>query len=451
MPVGCVLTAQVVPLAWLSDWPGLPAPGIRLSRHWPVLAGSAFRRCSRLLAAVTWWQQRFQTPEATRGAVFWLLAIVIAAALCARWCVWRMPAPSVWTALPWLLYGLALAPRIWNGADLPYGIWFDEAQAGLEARRLLAEGRYTPITDTFGRDASLFYYLIAVAQQLIKDPVAAGRAVAALVGAANAPLLYLLGRELFGWRVGLAAGVLIATSRWHLDVSRLGWDPISLPVCVTLGFWLLARAIRRERWTDAVWAGMAFGLGLHGYIGFRAMPLVAIVLLMYAAWLRRWSVTASTARFAIFMGGLVLVALPVLVFAVQDPAGFNGRLAQTLIFSEPAPQAQQLDDAVEQRPEARAHVPRAWRREWPAQPAGRADARSAERRAGGHWAGLAGAALPGLARLAGLRLDRGRDERRHSDSAVRGAAGDAHAGHDAGPGVAVRDRAAARSLTDWRS
>jgi hypothetical protein len=168
--------------------------------------------------------------------------------------------------------------------------------------------------------------------------------VAAIVGALNAPLAYLLGRELWSWRVGLIAGVLVATSRWHIDVSRLGWDPIALPVCLTLALWLLARAIRRERWTDAAWAGMALGLGLHGYIGFRAMPVVALILVVYGGWLSRWSLPTIASRLGIVVGALVLVALPVLVFALQDPASFNGRLGQTLILSQNITQAEKLDE-----------------------------------------------------------------------------------------------------------
>jgi Dolichyl-phosphate-mannose-protein mannosyltransferase/PA14 domain len=342
--IGCALTVPSAKLRWIADWPtfGESVRRPARSRRRAPLVGVLGAAVLSVIAAAIWWSQRFRTPDATRGAMLWLVAIAIAAVTCASVCTWRLPRLSLWTLLPWLLYLLALAPRIWNVADLPYGLWFDEAQAGLEARRLLAEGRFTPITDTYGRDASLFYYLISAASLVVADPISAGRGVAALVGAANAPLLYLLGRELFGWRVGLAAGVLVATDRWHLDVSRLGWDPISLPVCATLAFWLLARGVRRERWTDLVWAGMAFGLGLHGYIGFRGMPLVAVVLLVYAAWLRHWPVRRSAMTMGILVGACVLAALPVLVFAVQDPGAFNGRLDQTLILNQPTGQAQKL-------------------------------------------------------------------------------------------------------------
>jgi PA14 domain/Dolichyl-phosphate-mannose-protein mannosyltransferase len=165
--------------------------------------------------------------------------------------------------------------------------------------------------------------------------VLAMRAAAALVGALTAPATYFLGRELFGWRVGLAAGVVLAFLRWHLNFSRLGFNPVSLPLCATLAFWLLARAVRRKNWSDVAWAGLALGVGMHAYTGFRGMPVVAVVALAGAALMYRWLPRSAVARFGVYLGAAALTALPVLVFAAQDPVTFNGRTAQTLILTQP--------------------------------------------------------------------------------------------------------------------
>ncbi|HET6316626.1 MAG TPA: glycosyltransferase family 39 protein, partial [Chloroflexota bacterium] len=297
-----------------------------------------------LIATVVWWQQRFRTPDATRGAVLWLIGVAFAIAAIAGFWRLRSPRLTVRAAIPLLLFLLALVPRIWNQADLPYGIWFDEADSVLQARRFVQDGRYTPIADVFGRDASLFYYLVGAVLQLVHDPVLAVRGTAAVLGALNAPLVYLLGRELWGWRLGVVAGVLLALSRWHVDISRLGMTAIQGAVFATLAFWLVARAVRTQRWTDAAWAGAALALGVHGYIAFRPLPFVAIVLIAYAALQYRWRPRFLASRGGILVGAFALVALPLLIFALQDPTSFNGRMTQTLIFSQDAPQAQKLAD-----------------------------------------------------------------------------------------------------------
>jgi 4-amino-4-deoxy-L-arabinose transferase-like glycosyltransferase len=344
---GCRLSLQARPAHWLATWPGRPGAPRSASPRSRSMTTTAVVLCAVLAgaAATIWWQAHFETVEATRAALLWLAGVLIAVAVCARAApAHQMTRPTARILIPWLLFAVALAPRVWHNADLPYGVWFDEAEAGLQARKFLQGVQYTPITDTYGRDASLFYYLIAAAQTLIPDPVLAARLVSATVGALCAPLVYLLGRELFGWQVGVVAGLVLATSRWHVDVSRLGWDPISLTLCAILAFWLLARAVRTGTLRDAGWAGLALGLGMHAYIGFRALPLIGFGLLIYAAWVRRWSLRTLAPRLAVFAGTAVLAALPVLVFAIQDPAGFNGRLNQTLILNEPVAQSQKLDE-----------------------------------------------------------------------------------------------------------
>jgi hypothetical protein len=340
---GGVLSARAVPWRWLDQWPECRKT-ITVYRRltWREVAVLPVVVVLAGFAALSWWQGRFQTPEATRAALLWMAGLVLAVGTLLAGS--RVRRPSLWALVPLALFVLALIPRAWHNADLPYGVWFDEAEAGLQARKFLQSGLYTPITDTYGRDASLQYYFISAAQAVISDPVLAGRLVSAILGALCAPLMYLLGRELFGWRVGLVAGLVIVTLRWHLDVSRLGWDPISLPLCAILAFWLLARAIRSGSWSDAVWAGLALGLGMHAYVGFRVLPIVGFVLVLYGGWLRRWPPLMYAGRIVAVVGGAALTALPVLVFAVQDPAGFNGRLNQTLILNEPVSQAQKLNE-----------------------------------------------------------------------------------------------------------
>src|SRR5205823_6754234 len=173
-------------------------------------------------------------------------------------------------------------------------------------------GTYTPILNTYGKDTSGFFYLISGLSLFLGDGILAARTAAAIVGALTVPAVYLLGRELFGWPVGLAAGLLLAFMRWHLNFSRLGFNPISLPLCATVAFWLLARAVRRKHWSDFVWAGLALGVGLHAYTGFRGMPVVALVALAAAALVHRWPPRTIVPRVGLYLGAAALTALPVL-------------------------------------------------------------------------------------------------------------------------------------------
>ncbi|HLZ29315.1 MAG TPA: PA14 domain-containing protein [Chloroflexota bacterium] len=336
--IGCVISARALPPVWVAGWPGVAALRQPAFSRWRTVV-CAVGIALGLLAGGMWYVGRFETPESTRSMLLWLLAIVLVGVVCTRLGLRR---PTWPTLIPWLLLLVALVPRLWQAADLPYGIWYDEAQGALEVRRVWDQGTYTPILNTYGKDTSGFFYLISLLSLVFGDGVLAARTAGAIIGALTASVTYLLGRELFGWRVGLAAGIVLVFLRWQLNFSRLAFNPVSLPLCAALAFWLLARAVRTKHWSDLAWAGLALGVGLHAYTGFRGMPVVALVVLACAALIYRWSPTSVARRFGVYLGATVLTALPVIVFAIKDPATFNGRTAQTLILASDATDAEKL-------------------------------------------------------------------------------------------------------------
>ena len=56
--------------------------------------------------------------------------------------------------------------------------------------------------------------------------------------------MFLLGRELFGWRVGLLAATLLAVSLWYVDISRFGLRTDSLPPFLVAALYLTWRTLR---------------------------------------------------------------------------------------------------------------------------------------------------------------------------------------------------------------
>ncbi|MBV9174123.1 MAG: glycosyltransferase family 39 protein, partial [Chloroflexi bacterium] len=333
--VGCSATERVVPPRWVASPTRAAVPALisRVRRRVWLVGVAALLG---VLAAGMWWVSGFENASASRAALVWLAGVALAVLAC----VWGPASRPRSVALVALgLFVLALLPRIWQVADVPYGIWYDEAQGALEIRRVVEHGTYTPILQTYGRDTSGFFYLMPALAEVLGDNIFSARLAAALVGALTVAVTYLLGRELFGWRVGLAAGALLALMRWHLDFSRLAFNPISLPLAAVVAFWLLARAMRRGRWTDFALAGLGLGLGLHAYTGYRVMPLVALLVLGYAALVQRWPLATFAGRTGLYSGGAVLIGLPVVIFALQHPADYNARTVQTLILAAPVDNA----------------------------------------------------------------------------------------------------------------
>lgn len=220
--------------------------------------------------------------------------------------------------------------RLWRLDQIPWGIWWDEADNGLHALRILLDPGYEPVFVPSTNLPSAFLYLIAAAQGLVGDGVFAIRLAAAALGLVGVLAMYLLGRELGGPRLGLLAALLLAGSRWHLTFSRLGMHGIAAPAFELLGAFFLVRAVHRGHRRDYVYAGAALAAGLWFYAAFRLFPLVLVVYLL-AAWRlgprpsRRglvWLVTVAS-----------VLLIPLALYALREPELFFARTAQVSVFS----------------------------------------------------------------------------------------------------------------------
>src|SRR5438477_8761338 len=102
-----------------------------------------------------------------------------------------------------------------------HGFWFDE----IESLDISSLGIPTFITDRFGYAANQtpLHFGIVWLTSLLADPATTtviGRLPSALAGALTIPLVYALGKELFGRTQGLIAALLLALSAVHLNYSQ---------------------------------------------------------------------------------------------------------------------------------------------------------------------------------------------------------------------------------------
>lgn len=209
------------------------------------------------------------------------------------------------------LFGLALALRCWAlGWGLPYVEHPDEPAVLEPAVRMVQAGDANPGKFLY---PSLHYYMLAavvrthaawgIARGLyasLADLPAQtylyttapelyvwGRALTAVLGALTVPLLYLLGRRMFNWRVGLLAALALALSAYHVQHSHFITTDAPTGVWVTLallGAWGVATT---GHWRAYVLAGAATGLaaGTKYNAGVIGLALgVAAALYALAVW-----------------------------------------------------------------------------------------------------------------------------------------------------------------------
>ncbi len=214
----------------------------------------------------------------------------------------------------------------------PYGLYQDEAINGLDALRVLGGefSLYFPANN--GREP-LFIYTIAATVGLLGRTTLGLRAAAAIFGLLALPATYLLGRAWANQRVGLLSTAILAGMLWHLHLSRVGFRAVALPLLSALALGLGAYALRRRSRWAAVGAGAAYGLSFYTYLAARITPLALLLMLAYALlWHRPW--LRERWRLLLWSGAAaLLILLPLLILAVDQPNVVLGRSEQVAIWS----------------------------------------------------------------------------------------------------------------------
>jgi len=242
-----------------------------------------------------------------------------------------------WT---WLEIGIFIAIlavaaflRTFRLDQIPFGLWFDEANYGLEALRILHEPGYLPAYIESTQLPAHFIYLIAFFIRIFGTTAFAIRIVSILFGLATVAAALLAGSELFNRRIGLVLAFFLAVSRWDINWSRIGMHGVTVPFFELLTVGFILRALRRQRMIDYALAGLSMGLGLCFYFSFRIFPLV-IGLFLLVLWLNRHDLMRSSWRGLVVVGlGALIASVPVTQLLVTQPDAFWGRMNKVSIFS----------------------------------------------------------------------------------------------------------------------
>lgn len=220
--------------------------------------------------------------------------------------------------------------RLYDLYQTPPGLHYDEAFDGLQAKRLL-QGEGFPIffEGNFGEEP-LSIYLVAGAFALLGETIFNIRLVSALVGIITVPALYLLARELFRSEEGspaylpLLSAFSLAILYWHIHFSRVGIEPILLPLFAVLSSYFLWRGFRTGRLSSFALSGIFLGGSLYTYRAARLLPLLFILLCVYRAVMEKGFLRRQ------LWGLTILLSVAFLIFA---PLGYYF-LSHTHIFMQ---------------------------------------------------------------------------------------------------------------------
>ncbi len=246
------------------------------------------------------------------------------------------------------ILAVAAAFRLWRIDSLPPGFHFDESFEGLEAWRILTDPTYRPVflTGNFGVPP-LNAYANALMFGLFQlfggeaGPTAM-RVTAAVFGVLGVLAVFALGRELRRLEPALSpafpflAATVLAIMRWHVHFSRMGIEPVIVPLAWALATWLLLRGWRTGSWFSFLGLGVVLAACLYTYQGAWIIPFLVLFTALHLALVDRPRLRPRAVQLLAAAGLALLLALPLAAFFLRNPDLLLLRPSQIAITGEQA-------------------------------------------------------------------------------------------------------------------
>ncbi len=246
----------------------------------------------------------------------------------------RLPRPDITMLILIGVVALALFLRTYGVDQFPLGVWYDEAAYGLDIRHLLSDPTYRPIF--LSQDVIAFPHLLAyvIGYLLSNGSIAGMRAATALLATFGVIMAYLVGRELRGRWFGLLMAALLAVLHWSINPSRIAFPGADTVTFTLIAFYGGLRIVRYGRLRDALWSGLAIGVGgwFYGQYQPQVLAVGVFALLAYPFLRRRWWRTLALVMTAVLAG--VIVLLPLEIYIIDRSSEYFSRLNQVSIFQE---------------------------------------------------------------------------------------------------------------------
>lgn len=237
---------------------------------------------------------------------------------------------------------LALFLRLYLFDKLPYGLWFDEAINGLQAREMLNNPDYRPTFIDNMTQVHLWLYKIALGW-FGETSIMALRSTSVAFGVGSVAAGFFVGQELRGPWFGFFMAFFLAIMSWAINFSRIAMTGIETGFFTLLAFFFLLRVLRYGYWRDALWLGLAIGFGLWFYSAFRfvIVALGLFALLNIRQWKRR---TLFLGTFSALMA--IIILFPLIIYINNNTDTFLYRSRQINILDAENRTSQRLIDGL---------------------------------------------------------------------------------------------------------
>lgn len=234
--------------------------------------------------------------------------------------------------------------RLWQITQLPGGLFPDEAANGLDVNSIL-RGDRSPFFERGNGREGLFFYLLAFSVEIFGRGPWQHHIVSASIGIFEVIALFFLARRMFGSKTAALAAFFMATSTWHVTLSRTAFRAIMIPLFTTLIFYYIVKFIQdrtdRQKIWSAILAGAFFALGFYTYIAYRIILIILPALLAALIWVKYRSLRQTYEMLLSYKKYFIISAISFLIFFaplgyyfLSHPGSFVGRSGQVSVFTK---------------------------------------------------------------------------------------------------------------------
>ncbi len=239
----------------------------------------------------------------------------------------------------WALIGVlllaALGLRVVNLGSVPYLMDQDEAKFANEGATLYQQVNFqaTPFEPGVDSHPRIFMMMISVSVGLLGPTLFAARLPSAIMAALCIPALYLLGREIFGWRLALVASLFMLPWSYQILFARLSMNQPADPLFATLAFYFLLRGLRRGAVVDFVASGIFLGVAQMFYLGGRMAPVAMLGYLIFQFIRDRKVITRQWRALILVPIALLIITLPQNFYLLYFQEPFSTRADKSVLLN----------------------------------------------------------------------------------------------------------------------
>ncbi|HRU38581.1 MAG TPA: glycosyltransferase family 39 protein [Candidatus Goldiibacteriota bacterium] len=226
--------------------------------------------------------------------------------------------------------------RYWDLSGLLPGIWFDEAQNGIETMNLLDKGTPEIFIQRYTNMPAMFFYLAAVFVKIFGLGIFPLRLVSCILGTLSVAAFYFLALQVFKNRnYALLAAVLLAFSRWHITFSRVAFLGMQSVLFEILFFYFYLKFMENRRLIYAVIAGALLGLAQYTFSAANFIVVFAAAHIMLMAVREKGSFFREKLYGVCVMAAVSLVAAgPLISYSIKHKGAYFQRAKDVSILRE---------------------------------------------------------------------------------------------------------------------